>query len=146
MAKPDITNQEVIRSSFSCEGTRLFLVFDSCTRAYRLATRWQWLAAFDSIWDACDAFEALEMLEGNEKQLAALIKREIKRIPRHEFGLARNTMGRLNYLINSVERRLQGLRPIRSGSKGSVERWIAVQHTRDDRLGKPGSVAPQAPA
>lgn len=28
--------------------------------------------------------------------------------------------------FNSIERRLQGLRPIRCGSKGSVERWIAA--------------------
>jgi hypothetical protein len=126
MAKPDITKQEVIRSSFSCDGTRLYLVYDTRSATYRLATRWQWLAAFDSIWDACDAFEALELLTGCERQLAGLIKREIKRVPRHSFGSARNTIGRLNYLINSVERRLQGQRPIRCGSKGSVERWIAA--------------------
>ena len=58
--------------------------------AYRLATRWQWLAAFDSIWDACDAFEALELLVVCEKQIADLIKREIKRVPRHSFGLKVN--------------------------------------------------------
>ena len=90
MAKPDITKQEVIRSSFGCEGTRLFLVYDAGSGAYRLATRWQWLAAFDSIWDACDAFEALELLVVCEKQIADLIKREIKRVPRHSFGLKVN--------------------------------------------------------
>ncbi len=116
--------QETLRSSFNCDGTRLFLIFDTKARLYRLATRWYWLSSFDSIWDACDAFEALELMEGNEQQLARTLKTEIKRVPRHVFGCARNGMGRINYLINSVERRMQGLRPVRCGSKGSVERWI----------------------
>lgn len=122
-ASPNST-QETLRSSFNCDGTRLFLIFDAHARLYRLATRWYWLSSFNSIWDACDAFEALELMEGNEQQLARTIKAEIKRVPRHVFGSARNRMGRINYLINSVERRVQGLRPVRCGSKGSVERWI----------------------
>ncbi|HBP1602199.1 TPA: hypothetical protein L5U90_003302 [Pseudomonas aeruginosa] len=118
------STQETLRSSYNCDGTRLFLIFDAKARLYRLATRWYWLSSFDSIWDACDAFEALELMEGNEQQLARTLKTEIKRVPRHVFGSARNRMGRINYLINSVERRVQGLRPVRCGSKGSVERWI----------------------
>ena len=115
---------ETLRSSYTCGGDRLFLFFDAKARLYRLATRWCWLSSFDSVWDACDAFEALELIEGNEQQIARILKAEIKRVPRYTFGSARSTMGRLNYLINSAERRLQGLRPIRCGSKGSVEHWI----------------------
>lgn len=104
----------------------MFLIYDGQARVFRVATRWCWLASFDCIWSACDAFEALELMEGDERDAARILKAEIKRVPRHHFGSGRNTMGRLNYLINSAERRLQGLRPIRCGSKGSVERWIAA--------------------
>lgn len=118
------SHTETLRSSYTCDGVRLFLLFDAKARLYRLATRWYWLSSFDSIWDACDAFECLELIEGSEQQIARILKSEIKRVPRSTFGKARSSMGRLNYLINSAERRLQGLRPIRSGSKGSVEHWI----------------------
>jgi hypothetical protein len=118
--------QETLRSSFTCEGVRIFLLFDAHARLYRLATRWYWLTSFGSIWDACDAFDALQLMEGDDRQICRILKSEIKRVPRHHFGLARNKMGRINYLINSAERRLQGLRPIRCGSKGAVEHWVAA--------------------
>lgn len=118
--------QETLRSSFTCEGVRVFLIYDAQTRAYRLATRWYWLASFETVWDACDAFEALQLMEGDDQQICRILKSEIKRVPRYVFGSNRNKMGRINYLINSAERRLRGLRPIRCGSKGSVERWVAA--------------------
>jgi hypothetical protein len=119
-----IANQEILRSSFTCEGTRVFLIHDQDKGLYRLATRWVWLTAFESVWDACDAFEALELMAGDERVIAQVLKVEIKRVPRHTFGKLRNSMKRINYVINSAERRLQGLRPQRCGSKGSVEQWI----------------------
>lgn len=114
---------EVLRSSFSQDGTRIFLVHDSLKGCYRLATRWQWLTTFKSVWDACDAFEALELVDGCVRTLAKTIKREIKRVPRHYF-VQPNSMLRIGYLTRAVERRAAGLRPQRCGSKGSVERWI----------------------
>lgn len=119
-------NHEVLRSSFSCDGTRVFLIHDADKGLYRLATRWSWLTAFESVWDACDAFEALELMTGDEREIAKILKTEIKRVPRHTFGKMRNSIKRINYLINSAERRMAGLRPQRCGSKGSVERWIAA--------------------
>lgn len=116
-------SEESLRSSYTQEGTRIFLVYDAGKTQFRIATRWYWLVSFDSIWDACDAFEAMELAEGDQKVVAQLIKIEIRRVPRHQF-VRRGSMGRINYLINSVERRMQGLRPQRCGSKGSVERWI----------------------
>jgi hypothetical protein len=120
---------ETLRSSFTAAGTRVFLTYDPAKaqdKPYRLATRWRWLASFEQIQDACDAFEALELsdCEGREHDFAKWAVREIRRVPRHMFGPQRSTMKRINYLINSVERRMQGLRPQRCGSKGSVERWI----------------------
>lgn len=114
---------EGLRSSFSLEGTRIYLVHDSRKACYRLASRWHWLTAFESVWDACDAFAALELLEGCERTLAKAIKREIRRVPRHHF-VQPNSMKRIGYLIRAVERRANGLRPQRCGSKGSVEQWI----------------------
>lgn len=115
--------EEILRSSYTQEGERFFLVYDPIKAVFRIGTRWQWLVGFESIWDACDAFETLELAEGDQKALAGLIKKEVRRVPRHHF-IHRGSMGRINYLINSVERRMQGLRPQRCGSKGAVERWI----------------------
>ncbi|MGF6996743.1 hypothetical protein [Paraburkholderia sp. GAS32] len=122
---------ETLRSSFTAAGTRVFMVFDPARAAahkpaYRLATRWRWLAAFSDVWAAGDAFEALEMSDcaGQEHLFGKWAMSETRRVPRHHFGNQRNTWARVRYLLNSVERRMQGLRPQRCGSKGSVERWI----------------------
>lgn len=82
MAKREV-NQEILRSSFTCDGIRIFMTFDAEAKVYRVATRWVWLAAFDSVWDACDAFEAMELMGGADRHLASLIKQEIKRVPRY---------------------------------------------------------------
>lgn len=119
-----VKRTETLRSSFSLDGLRIFLEYDQDRNEFRLATRWRWLSKFDNVHDACDAFEALELIEGDEIRAATLIKKEIARVPRHRFGNAGRDMRRINYLINCVERRLAGLRPIRTGSKGAVECWI----------------------
>ncbi len=54
---------ETLRSGITPDGQRVFLVFDAARATYRLATRWIWLSQFDRVQDACDAFEALEMME-----------------------------------------------------------------------------------
>lgn len=120
-------NEEVLRSSFAMNGSRIFLVFDQEKGLYKLGSRWHWLATFNSIWDGCDAFEALELVEatGDPRVIAKVIRREIRRVPRHNF-YRRGCMGRINYLINSTERRMQGYRPLRCGSKGAVEQWIPI--------------------
>ena len=120
----DGIEMETIRSGFTTDGQRVFILFETERRLYMVATRWQWLASFDNVWDACDAFEAIEMMEGNLRVAAKFAKSEICRMPRREFGRQRATMARINYLINSIERRISGLRPIRCGSKGAVEKWI----------------------
>ena len=117
---------ETLRSSITTDGQRVFLFFDETRGLYRLATRWSWLASFDSVWDGCDAFEALEMMEGDLRQAARAIKREISRVPRHRFGSKRNSMGRTNYLIDSVIKRLSGLRQVICGSKGAITKWVPV--------------------
>lgn len=118
---------ETLRSGFTPDGQCVFLFFDAVRNTYRIATRWQWLGRFDSIWDACDAFEAVELMEGDLKKASKLAKIEIKRVPRHVFGSNRSAMTRINYLLNGIERRLAGLRPVICGSKGSVEKWVSVQ-------------------
>lgn len=119
---------ETLRSGFTIDGQRVFLEFDGAKGIYRLATRWAWLASFDNVWDACDAFEALEMMEGDLRAIAKTTKAEIIRVPRSTFAPVNGSgvMGRVNYLINSIERRLAGLRPVRCGSKGSVEKWVTA--------------------
>ena len=117
-------SESVLRSSFSLDGTRIFLVHvEGCQGAFRLATRWRWLAKFESIHDACDAFEALEMMEGDLARASRAIKAEIRRVPRHSFGRKRASHSRISYLVRCSESRAAGLRLKRCGSKGSVEYW-----------------------
>lgn len=122
MAKREV-NQEILRSSFTCDGIRIFMTFDAEAKVYRVATRWVWLAAFDSVWDACDAFEAMELMGGADRHLASLIKQEIKRVPRYRASKWLG-MERVNSLIDCAVRRLSGLRPQSCGRKASVVRWI----------------------
>jgi len=127
--QPDDTTEEImetLRSSVTPDGQRVFLVFDEDKSQYRLATRWIWLAGFDSVWDACDAFEALEMMEGDLRASSKEIKTEIARIPRHHFGFLRNKATRISHLVTCAEKRINGLRPLSCGSKGSVTKWIPV--------------------
>jgi len=112
---------EILRSGFTVDGQRVFLECDG--KVFRIGTRWVWLAKFGSIWDACDAFEAIEMMDGNLDAIARLLKMEIARVPRHRFGCKRNTMSRITYLTDCVGKRLSGLRPVYCGSKGSVVEW-----------------------
>jgi hypothetical protein len=126
MDQPDsypekIMSQETLRSGFTPDGQKVFLIFDG--QHYRLATRWIWLDRFLSIWDACDAFEALEMMEGDLRASSKKIKTEIARIPRH-FDLLRNKATRISHLVTCAEKRINGLRPLSCGSKSSVTKWI----------------------
>ena len=114
---------ETLRSGWMLDGTRIFMVFDETSGKYRLGTRWYWLASFDAIHDACDAFEVLEFCEHQEHSaIGTWVKREISRTPRCRSGRP-NSYGRIIYLVRCVERRLSGQRLKRSGSKGSVEVW-----------------------
>ena len=114
--------ETVLRSSFSLDGTRIFLVHIEGS-GFRIGTRWRWLAKFDLIFDACDAFEALEMMEGDLARAGAALKAEIRRVPRHTFGRKRSTHSRISYLVRCSESRAAGMRLKRCGSKGSVEYW-----------------------
>lgn len=117
---------ETLRTGFMLDGNRLYLIYDRARRKYRLGTRWVWLASFEGVKDACDAFEALELIDAsNHQALGAALVQEIRRTPRTSFGhVGSNRMGRISYLVESVEKRLLGLRPQRCGTKGSVERWV----------------------
>lgn len=122
-----MSNTEILRSSVTPDGQRVFLEFDNSTREYLLSTRWARLAKLGDIHDACVAFEALEFMEGDLRPVAKAIKADIRRVPNSAFGSKGHIgMGRVNYLINCVERRLAGLRPVRCGSKGSVEKWVSA--------------------
>lgn len=119
-------NTEILRSSFSLDGIRIFLIYDRKRTAFRLATRYRWLATFVNVFDACDAFEALELIEGDEVAASKHLVREIARVPRHTCANRGAGMDRIAHLVRCVERRLAGFRPMRTGSKGSVEVWITV--------------------
>ncbi len=116
---------ETLRTSFMQDGNKIELIFDAAHDVYRIGTRWFWLAKFKSVYDACDAFEALELTKAPATtRIGRIFQAEIRRVPRHRFGSNRNTHSRIIYLVNSVERRLAGLQPQRCGSKGAIERWI----------------------
>ena len=116
---------EVLRGSFMQDGNKIELVFNADDRRpYRIGTRWIWLCSFESILDACDAFEVLELTSAPPTPtLGRAIRSEIVRTPR-VLSSRRPAAGRVVYLLDSVEKRLSGLRPTRCGSKGAVERWV----------------------
>lgn len=72
-------HHETLRSSVTLQGDRLFLIYDPMRNLYRVATRWSWLTSFSHIDDACDAFETLELVNGDIHQAASLAKAEISR-------------------------------------------------------------------
>ena len=120
---------ETLRASFMQDGNKLELVFDAERRQYRIGTRWFWLCSFESVYDACDAFEAIELTNAPATtKIGKIARAEILRVPRHRFYKP-DSMARINYLVNSIERRLAGLRPQRCGSNGAIERWIPARHT-----------------
>ena len=119
-----IKNTETLRSSFTVDGQRLFLIYDESKKLYRVATRWAWLVSFDNVRDACDAFDSIEFMEGDLRKAAKIVKNEMVRTSRNNFSYLNNAMARVNWLISCVERRLQGLRPVYCGSKGSVIKWV----------------------
>lgn len=119
------TRTETLRSGWTLDGLRIFLQHDPERGCYRLATRWRWLARFESIETACDAFEVMELSEGEPVALASHIKTEIRRNPRSRS--AGSPHARLVYLADCAELRLQGLRPQSAGRRGAVIRWVPAR-------------------
>jgi hypothetical protein len=119
------TPTTTIRSSWTLDGQRIFIEHDAGRGLFRVATRWVWLIKFASIEDACDAFEALELLQGSISDLAAHLAAEIRRTPRHRIAKAAPAMARVADLVRCVELRLQGLRPQACSRKHAVVQWIS---------------------
>lgn len=114
---------EILRSSFTVEGEKIFLEYDPVKAVYRLSTRWHWLTIFDNIYDACEAFEALEYSEDEPRKFAKACKLEITRVPRFTV-YKRNFHSRIYNLVQCTERRLAGYRPRACGAKHSIVEWI----------------------
>lgn len=116
--------KERIRSGWTLDGQRIILEHDEEKALFVLGTRWVILAKFHAIQDACDAFEALEMLEGNPADLAKHLKAEIKRVPLFRSARNSHAMARVVDLVRSVEMRVHGFRPVACGAKLSVIKWV----------------------
>lgn len=93
---------ETLRSSWTLDGTRIFLQFDPVRGLYRLATRWYWLTSFTQINDACEAFEALEMSEGDH----CVVAKRLKHATRLKRSPAATAMSRIHQLLSYVEQHL----------------------------------------
>lgn len=119
------TRTETLRSGWTLDGLRIFLQHDPERGCYRLATRWRWLARFESIEAACDAFEVMELSEGEPVALASHIKTEIHRNPRSRS--AGSAHARLVHIAECAERRQRGLVPRPCGRKGAVVRWVPAR-------------------
>lgn len=118
---------EILRSTYMIDSNPLFLCFDEETKTYRVGTRWTPVAKFEKIDDAVDAYSVLELLDAPaSKDLGRVIRKEMKRAHRDSFDFVTKPMSRINYLIDCVEKRLAGLKPVRCGGKGAVEKWIAA--------------------
>lgn len=112
-----------LRSGFTIDGQRVFLEFDAARRSYRLATRWAWLAEFPTLADAAEVFEAIEFCEGDLRKAARILKAEALRLPRHRL-ICTTAMDRTWELLECLEHRQAGRRPVYCGSKGSVIKWV----------------------
>ncbi|QYH28470.1 hypothetical protein [Aeromonas salmonicida] len=122
----DDMHQEVIRSSYLDGGDRLYLIYDEAKGVYRVGTRWVWLGKYRDIWDACDAFDVIELLGVVDSLTAAQLKREIKRQPRSRAAV-RKGMARIDGLLEAVQKRLSGLIPRAGGSKASLTVWVKAR-------------------
>lgn len=117
-------NTITLRSGWTLDGQRIFLEHDQAGEVFRVGTRWAWLLKFGAVQDACDAFEALELMEGGITELAKHLATEIRRTPRHRSAKAAPAMARVSELVRCAELRMQGLRPQACGSKLAVVRWV----------------------
>jgi len=117
---------EILRSSYTLDGQRVFLIYYARLQVYRLALRWRWLGSFQTLADACEGFEALEMSEGDPVALVVAIKKEITRQPRYLAANGGRRMARIHSLLDAAERRIAGQRPVSTGRKGSVVRWVSA--------------------
>lgn len=122
----DDMHQEVIRSSYLDGGDRLYLIYDEAKGVYRVGTRWVWLGKYRDIWDACDAFDVIELLGVVDSLTAAQVKREIKRQPRSRAAV-RKGMARIDGLLEAVQKRLSGLISRAGGSKASLTAWVKAR-------------------
>ena len=108
-----------IRSGVTPDGQRVFI--EQHSKQFRIGTRWAWLAKFDCIKDAVQAFEVIEFCEGDLCVCMKAIKAEMRRT--NASRVAGKAMAYTWYLLDCVERRLIGLRPVLCGSKGSIVEW-----------------------
>ena len=123
---------ECLRSGWTMDGQRVFVSFNPARQKYVLHTRWVNLAKFNHVYDAIDAFEAMELLDCQNLQTTiGFLKKEIERTPRYKSAQP-NTQARIFYLVNCVENRQDGKQLKIVGSKGSVEQWVG-KHTTSER-------------
>lgn len=113
-----------IRSGWTLDGQRIYIEHDTARRVFKVATRWAWLMKFNAIHDACDAFEALELLEGGISNLATHVVAEIRRVPRHRTVASARGMARVAEIVRCAELRTRGIKPQACGSKSAVVRWV----------------------
>lgn len=116
---------EVLRSGFTPDGQRVFLLFDQKRVTYRIATRWVWLGEFACLADAMDVFEVVEFAEGDLRQFARAAKKEARRVPVSRMA-SRSPISRTWFLLDCAQKRVSGLRPTYCGAKGSVIHWRAA--------------------
>ncbi|MGF7243925.1 hypothetical protein ABIC11_004381 [Pseudomonas oryzihabitans] len=99
---------EVLRSSFTAGGERVYLLFQPTTRRFRLATRWCYVAIFLQLQDATDAFEALELSDRPAAQLGRLLIQAVRKTPRSIPGSRPHAMWRINRILDFIDARASG--------------------------------------
>lgn len=98
---------ETLRSSWTLDGIRIFLVHDPKTSRFKVGTRWYWLGTFAKVDDGCAAFEALEMIEPCDHSL--LRKFLTKETMKSTIVSAKPGKGsrKISDLIDRIERKMQ---------------------------------------
>lgn len=79
----------ILRASFTRSGVRIFLVQDSASSGYRVATRWTRLAYFKQLQSATDIFEGLKKESCEEEFLQQRVAEALaaQHRPASRFGI-----------------------------------------------------------
>jgi len=119
------TSAERLRTSETMDNDRIMLEYRADSLEFCVCTFISALFKSKNLAEAAVFFEVLEFVEcdisKSFQDIARAIKKEIKRNPWNRLTGSRH--GKIMLLVDGVEKRLTGLRPVVVGSKSSCVVW-----------------------
>lgn len=96
---------EILSSSYSAGGERLYLLYRLPTQRYRRAPRWCYVAMFRDLQDAIDGFETLQLSERPAARLGRLLIIAVRITRRRRPAERPLAMLRVNLVLDYIEAR-----------------------------------------